>query len=302
MFMGTFTATAMQWFSGPPNGHITSFPQFAKLFREQFYANQVKPPELYDLFNVRQKEGEMLKVYLNRFWALTVRLQTHDEKVMVTGFGQGVASGPFCNTLIRNPPETILEIRRRAVVHINVEEAVTVRNGSSHSQPAKPRNTNKASRPMRVHETSAVRHAPYKRGDPRARFREEEVRPKFRISYKKLIAIPAVAEKLRFPGKAKRNLGPKKDAWCDFHKGFGHNIERCLALGRQLAKLLNEGFLKEYCEARQEEPRGDTLRKDPPHEIPMYGKIKTILGGFSGGGSSAIERKRYARAVMSVET
>jgi len=86
MFMGTFTGTAMQWFSGLPDGHITSFAQFAKLFREQFYANQVKPPELYDLFNVRQKEGETLKVYLNRFWALTVRLQTHDEKVMVTAF------------------------------------------------------------------------------------------------------------------------------------------------------------------------------------------------------------------------
>ena len=53
MFMGTFTGTAIQWFSGLPDGHITSFAQFAKLFREQFYANWVKPPILYDFFNVR---------------------------------------------------------------------------------------------------------------------------------------------------------------------------------------------------------------------------------------------------------
>jgi len=36
MFMGTFTGTALQWFSGLPKGHITSFDQFFELFREQF--------------------------------------------------------------------------------------------------------------------------------------------------------------------------------------------------------------------------------------------------------------------------
>ena len=50
---GTFTGTAIQWFSGLPDGHISSFAHFAKLFREQFHANRVKPPILYDFFNVR---------------------------------------------------------------------------------------------------------------------------------------------------------------------------------------------------------------------------------------------------------
>jgi len=65
MFMGTFTGTAIQWSSELSDVHVTSFAQFAKLFREQFYENQVKPPGLYDLFNVRQREGETLKDYLN---------------------------------------------------------------------------------------------------------------------------------------------------------------------------------------------------------------------------------------------
>jgi len=33
MFMGTFTGTMLQWFSGLPDGHITSFDQFSELFR-----------------------------------------------------------------------------------------------------------------------------------------------------------------------------------------------------------------------------------------------------------------------------
>jgi len=85
--MSTFTGTTLQWFSGLLDGHITSFVQFSKLFREQFSVNQIKPPMLYDLFNVRQREGESSKDYLNRFRALTVRLHTHDKDVMVTTFG-----------------------------------------------------------------------------------------------------------------------------------------------------------------------------------------------------------------------
>jgi len=54
MFMHTFIGTTLQWFNGLPDGHITSFEQFSRLFREQFSINQVKPPMLYDLFNVRQ--------------------------------------------------------------------------------------------------------------------------------------------------------------------------------------------------------------------------------------------------------
>ena len=106
MLMGTFTGTTIQWFSRLSDDHITSFTQFTKLFREQFYANRVKPPVLYDLFNVRQREGETLKYYLNRFWARSLKLRTHDENVMVSAFEQSVAPGPFCDSLFS-------EIRRR---------------------------------------------------------------------------------------------------------------------------------------------------------------------------------------------
>ena len=55
-----------------------------------------------------------------------------------------------------------------------------------------------------------------------------------------------MAEKLRFPPKSNRNLGSRKEAWYEFHKGFGHDVEHCIALGYQLAGLIKDGFLKEY--------------------------------------------------------
>jgi len=71
MFMVTFTGITLQWFNGLPNGHITSFDQFFELFREQFIVNQAQPLVSFDLFNVKQRQGESLKNYLNRFWAFT---------------------------------------------------------------------------------------------------------------------------------------------------------------------------------------------------------------------------------------
>jgi len=89
MLMDTFTRTTLQWFSGIPDGHITSFPQFSRMFKEQFSANKVNPPRLYDLLNVKQREGESIKEYLNRYCAVSVRLQTQDEEMVVAAFNKG---------------------------------------------------------------------------------------------------------------------------------------------------------------------------------------------------------------------
>ena len=123
---------------------------------------------------------------------------------MVSSFEQGVAPGPFCDSLIKNSAETFSEIRRRTVADINVEEAVVAMNNGSHSRMAKPKEANKASQPLRINETSVgkkakVRNAPYKKGEFKARGKEKDFHPKFLISYKELINILTVAEKLRFP-------------------------------------------------------------------------------------------------------
>ena len=36
------------------------------------------------------------------------------------------------------------------------------------------------------------------------------------------------------------------------------------------------------------------------HEVPTHGEIHTIARGFSGGGCTASQRKKYARSVMAV--
>jgi len=54
LFMSTLVGTTMDWFISLPDGHVTSFPQLTKLFRELYIANRAPPPVSYDLFDVRQ--------------------------------------------------------------------------------------------------------------------------------------------------------------------------------------------------------------------------------------------------------
>ena len=110
-----------------------------------------------------------------------------------------------------------------------------------------------------------------------------------------------MTEKLRFPQKAEKNLGGRKDIWYEFHKGSGHGIERCMALGYRLAEILKEGFLKEYLEADHGEQQEEVVLRNQPHEIPVHVELNTISDGFSGGGSTTTKLKKYARAVMLLE-
>ena len=98
------------------------------------------------------------------------------------------------------------------------------------------------------------------------------------MSHKELIAIPDVADKLKFPPKSDKNLEPSKGTWCDFYNAFGHSVRNCIALGYQLPDLVKDGFLKEYLEKGQEASTMVTLTVDQGHEVPIHGEVNTISG------------------------
>ena len=124
LFMSTLIGMAMDWFISLLEGHITSFAQLSQLFREQYLANRAPPPVLYNLFDLKQYQGETLKEYINRFGAQVVKVGTTEEPMIVYAFRKGVCPRPFCESIIRNRPKTFAEIRRRAVEHIASEGEV----------------------------------------------------------------------------------------------------------------------------------------------------------------------------------
>jgi len=154
------------------------------------------------------------------------------------------------------------------------------------------------------------RKRPSEAGRPQARGRSEGNRPareenrllrhNFVVDLKDLIAVPNIADRLRAPAKTDKVLGLHKDAWCEFHQAFGHHINNCLALGHQLDELVKSGFLKDYLAGSSTAAALAVPEEDQAHEMPIHGEVHTISGGFSGGGCTASQCKRYVRSVNSV--
>jgi len=208
MLIGTFTGTILQWFSGIPDRYITTFPQFSKMFKEQFSTNKVNPPCLYDMFTVRQSERESLKAYLNKFSAFVARLQTQDDEMVVAAFEQGMIASSLSDSLIRNPAEMLFEVREQATAHIEAEEVVLRKTGNLRSkQPIyKEGNRDRSviSIEASLEKRSDLRYVPYvaKKDKPKTKAREETtIRPKFQISYKEFVKMLEVTNKLKFPQK-----------------------------------------------------------------------------------------------------
>ena len=120
------------------------------------------------------------------------------------------------------------------------------------------------------------------------------------VELKDLIVVPNIANRLRPPVKSDKVLGPHKESWCEFHEAFGHHINNCLALGYQLDELVKNGFLKDYLVGSTATTALEVPEEGQEHEIPIHGDVHTISGGFSGGGPTASQRKRYVRSVNSV--
>jgi len=70
-----------------------------------------------------------------------------------------------------------------------------------------------------------------------------------------------------------------------------------LALGYQLDELVKNGFLKDYLAGPTVTSVGATPEEGQVHEVPTHGEVHTISGGFSGGGPTASQRKKYVRLV-----
>ncbi|XP_068503641.1 uncharacterized protein [Phaseolus vulgaris] len=306
---------AMDWFISLPEGHIMSFAQLSRLFREQYLANRAPAPApvSYDLFDVKQFQGETLKEYISPFGAQVVKVGTTYEPMIVYAFRNGVRPGSFGKSLNCKLPKTFAEVRRQALEHIASEGETYEK--CMPAAPARPR-AQIRKQPARVHEATTERKNPdrkrtyeTRRTQPRGRAegRREGSRPlrhNFMMELKDLIAVPNIADRLRPPVKSDKVLGLHKESWCEFHEAFRHHINNCLALGYQLDDPVKSGFLKDYLAEKQ---TGQSSGSQPAsgegqqHEVPVHGEIHTIAGGFSEGGCTASQRKKYAWSVISVE-
>jgi len=94
------------------------------MFLQQFATNQVKPQKLADLFDMRQKEGESLRAFLNLFCETTIKINSPNEEMFLEAFMNRLQTNPFSEFMLRDRPKTMKKVCRRATTHMDVEETM----------------------------------------------------------------------------------------------------------------------------------------------------------------------------------
>ena len=100
--------------------------------------------------------------------------------------------------------------------------------------------------------------------------------------------------------------------YCEFHRDYGHHIDDCIQLRKEIKYLIRRGYLRRFI-APENQPQNQAqnhaqAQQPPPpprqtttqHQQPL-GEIHVILGGFAGGGESSSARKAHLRSIRSGE-
>jgi len=126
--------------------------------------------------------------------------------MVVAAFVKGMTTSPLSNSLIRYREESLSEVREQATTHIEAEEVVLGKNNNSRSKQPRykvnGRDRSSRSDEVSTSKQSDQRYVPYiaKKDDPKNQASEEKIiRPKLWVSYKELMGMANVVDKLNFP-------------------------------------------------------------------------------------------------------
>uniref|UniRef100_A0A2N9GJY4 Uncharacterized protein n=1 Tax=Fagus sylvatica TaxID=28930 RepID=A0A2N9GJY4_FAGSY len=309
IFPTNLRGSARTWFNQLEIGSIDTFAQLSRAFIDNFIGGRRSARPANYLLNIRQREGESLRSYVQRFNKEAVQIDEPNEYVALTAFNAGLRKGDFLFQLCKDPPKSMSELMYEAQKFINAEDAFEARD----EFPSRKRKEPEDRRfDLSRNRFSKQDYPKIERKNVSSSNRREE-RPRdftpLNMSIDQVLLQIQDNPEIRWPGKLRSDLARRsKDLYCRFHRDHGHTTEDCYALKQQIEALIRQGKLEKFVrqdkpETRHEPrpPRQDENKdrqEDRPRDI--IGEIRTIVGGLASGGASRSSRKAYARQAHNI--
>ena len=124
IFPATLSDAAQEWYVKFSASSIDSWEQFVQDFYKQFYVGRIHPMEANQLVDIRQKEDESLKAYIQRFMQAASRAKTvGDEGKMMAITAEVKHKTGLWKSLRKNGVRTMQEFLDRADQYIKLEKA-----------------------------------------------------------------------------------------------------------------------------------------------------------------------------------
>uniref|UniRef100_A0A2N9EYJ1 Uncharacterized protein n=1 Tax=Fagus sylvatica TaxID=28930 RepID=A0A2N9EYJ1_FAGSY len=265
-FPTNLRGSARTWFNQLETGSIDTFAQLSRAFIDNFIGGRRSVRPANYLLNIRQREGESLRSYVQRFNKEAVQIDEPNEYVALTAFNAGLLKGDFLFQLCKDPPKSMSELMYEAQKFINAEDAFQARDEFLSRKRKEPEDRR----------FDSSRNKSSRQDYPKAE------RKKHKLDN----------PDIKWPGKLRSDPTKRsKDLYCRFHRDHGHTTEDCFALKQQIEALIRQGKLGKFVrqdkpEVRHEPrpPRQDENKdrqEDRPRDI--IGEIRTIVGGLASG-------------------
>ncbi|XP_008777135.2 uncharacterized protein LOC103697118 [Phoenix dactylifera] len=126
-FLATLRGMDRLWFSGLKPRTVSSFEQLGRQFAANFAASRRQRRTSNSLLNIKQKEGESLKDYIDRFTAATWEVRELDQLIAMSALKTGARSCRFLFFLEKNFSTDFMEMLARARKYAKAEEAMASR-------------------------------------------------------------------------------------------------------------------------------------------------------------------------------
>ena len=90
------------------SGTIFSFDQMSHQFAAHFVSSRHPWRGSESLINIKQREGESIQAYVNRFNVTTLEVRNLDQSVTMAALKGGLQKNDLLFSLKKNTPETLL--------------------------------------------------------------------------------------------------------------------------------------------------------------------------------------------------
>uniref|UniRef100_A0A2N9H9Y5 Uncharacterized protein n=1 Tax=Fagus sylvatica TaxID=28930 RepID=A0A2N9H9Y5_FAGSY len=308
-FPTNLRGSARTWFNQLETGSIDTFAQLSRAFIDNFIGGRRSARPANYLLNIRQREGESLRSYVQRFNKEAVQIDEPNEYVALTAFNAGLLKGDFLFQLCKDPPKSMSELMYEAQKFINAEDAFEARDEFLSRKRKEPEDRRLDSS---RNKSSKQDYPKNERKNASSSNRREERPSSFtplNMSIDQVLLQIQDNPDIRWPGKLRSDPEKRsKNLYCRFHRDHGHTTEDCFALKQQIEALIRQGKLGKF--VRQDKPdvrpeprpnrqdENKDRQEDRPRDI--IGEIRTIVGGLASGGASRSSRKAYARQAHNI--
>ena len=115
-FSITLKGPALAWFNRLPPSSISSFRELSIAFVSHFIGARTYRKPSYHLLIIKQSSQEILRSYVQRFNAESLKVDIPDDKFAITAFiaGLGIQSKVLMFSISKNPQASMAEVLTKA--------------------------------------------------------------------------------------------------------------------------------------------------------------------------------------------